>query len=221
MSVPYLPDSDVGARNWMVTFAATLLANPSPYGLSPADASAIYAAVAALESAYLIAIDPATRTPVAVNQKDTARNAAEQICRTFAQIIKHDAGVTDADKIAIGVRPINNGRSPIACPQTSPIISVIAATPGTHVLRFRDSMTPDRSAKPFGATELQLFGTVGDAIATDPAEARFIGKFTRNPVSISYAAGENRKQATYFARWASRRGEFGPWSLAASFAIAA
>jgi hypothetical protein len=221
MSDRYLPDSDAASRDWMNTFAAGITASPATYGLSGADANAIQAAVDAYDAAYLLAVDPATRTAVTVNEKDTARNAAEQICRQYALIIKHDAGVTDADKIAIGVRPVNDQRDPIEVPQTSPVLAVIAATPGVHTLRYADSMTPDSPAKPFGASELQLFVFVGAAIATDPAQAKFVGKFTKNPVSVSFDAEDNGKQATYFARWASRRGDVGPWSAPATLAIAA
>ena len=82
-------------------------------------------------------------------------------------------------------------------------------------------MTPDSPAKPFGATELQLFRTIGTAPATDPEQAQFYGKFTKNPVGVAFQPADNGKQATYFARWASRRGEVGPWSAPVSLAIAA
>jgi hypothetical protein len=100
-------------------------------------------------------------------------------------------------------------------------VSIIAATPGIQTLRYADSTTPDSSAKPFGATELQLFVVVGTAPASDPEAASFYGKFTRNPIAVSFPPADNGKQATYFARWASRRGETGPWSLPVTMAIAA
>jgi hypothetical protein len=82
-------------------------------------------------------------------------------------------------------------------------------------------MTPDSPAKPFGASELQLFRAVGTTPATDPNAAQFYGKFTKNPMAINFNPADNGKQATYFARWASRRGEVGPWSNPISMAIAA
>lgn len=48
---------------------------------------------------------------------------------------------------------MNPNREPIECPQTCPLLNVIAATPGAQTLRYADSMTPDSPAKPFGATE--------------------------------------------------------------------
>jgi hypothetical protein len=62
---------------------------------------------------------------------------------------------------------------------------------------------------------------VGEEIATDPEQAKFIGKFTRNPIAVGFQAEDNGKQATYFGRWASRKGETGPWSAPVTMAIAA
>jgi hypothetical protein len=191
------------------------------YLLSSPDAVTIAAAVEAFATALAVSSDPATRTAVTVAQKDDCRISAEQICRQYAILIKYNAGVSDPDKIAIGVRPVNPNREPINCPQTSPLLSVIAATPGVQTLRYADSTTPDSAAKPFGATELQLFRAIGTVPITDPGAASFYGKFTKNPIGVDFAAADNGKQATYFARWASRRGQTGPWSAPVSLAIAA
>ncbi|HEY7115789.1 MAG TPA: hypothetical protein VH475_04330 [Tepidisphaeraceae bacterium] len=217
----FIPNPDAQALIWMQAFAAGIAANPPLYMLTTPDATAISAAVSAFDTALAASSNPATRTPVTIAAKDGARAAGESICRQFAILIKYNAGVSDPDKIAIGVRPVNPAREPIDCPQTSPLLNVIAATPGQQTLRYADSMTPDSPAKPFGASELQLFVAIGTAAVTDPAQATFYGKFSRNPVAVDFAAADNGKQATYFARWASRRGQTGPWSLPVTMAIAA
>jgi hypothetical protein len=58
-------------------------------------------------------------------------------------------------------------------------------------------------------------------VIIDPDEAQFYGKFTKNPVAVGFAPADNGKQATYFARWAGRRGDTGPWSAPVTLAIAA
>lgn len=221
MPSSYIPTQDAQALAWMQTFASGIAASPATYQLQASDATAIDNAVDAFASAYGVAVDPATRTPVTVNLKDTARNAAEQICRQYALGIKFNAGISDADKIAIGVRPINPNRTPISAPGTSPLLNVIASTPGSQALRFADSMTPDSPAKPFGASELLLFVAITAEAVDDPGQAEFYGKFTKNPIAVSFAASDNGKQATYFARWVSRKGDMGPWSSPVSMAIAA
>lgn len=221
MANDYIPAQDAQALAWMQTFAAGITANPATYFLSVADASGIQNAVDEFAAAYADAIDPAQRTPVNVATKDESRNNAAQLCRQFASLIKVNAGISNPDKIAIGVRPVNPNRDPIMCPQTSPLLNVIAATPGAQTLRFADSMTPETGAKPFGASELLLFVAVDDEIVIDPDTAKFYGKFTKNPVAVGFDAADNGKQATYFARWAGRRGDMGPWSSPVAMAIAA
>lgn len=221
MADSFIPAQDPQALIWMQSFANTLSANVGTYFISAADAATISSAVAAFAAALAISSEPSTRTPVTINDKDEARNAAEQVCRQFAILIKYNAGIGNGAKIAAGVRPVNPDREPIECPQSSPALNVVASTPGSQTLRYTDALTPDTRAKPFGATELQLFCVVGEEPATNPDNAKFMGKFTKNPVSVEFGAADNGKQATYFARWSSRKGEVGPWSLPVSMAIAA
>lgn len=217
----YIPARDAEALAFMQTFAAGLSASPSTYFLSAAEAAGIQSAVDQFAAAYADAIDPAQRTPVIVATKDECRNAAEQLVRQYATLIKYNAGISNPEKIAIGVRPVNPNREPIECPQTSPSLNIVAATPGAHTLRFQDSLDPENRGKPFGATEVQLFVAIAAEPVTDWNEARFYGKFTKNPMAVAFTPEDNGKQATYFARWSSRRGENGPWSNPVSMAIAA
>jgi hypothetical protein len=174
--------------------------------------------VGAFADAYAVAMSPGTRTKVTVAGKDAARGAAEGPIRQLAGQIKVNAGVSDADKIAINVPTVNLKRSPINVPASSPLLKLIGATPGKQVLSYHDSRSPDRRAKPFGAASLQLFRAVGDAPVSDPGQAKFYEAVTRNPVEVEveFDPADAGKCATYFARWASRRGDVGPWSLPVS-----
>jgi hypothetical protein len=221
MAGSYIPAPDAQALIWMQTYAGGIASAVGTYQLSVADSAAITAAVNLFESALMIASDPNTRTPVSINDKDEKRAAAEALCRQFANIIKFNAGISDAAKIAIGVRPVNPNRSPINVPDSSPLLNVIGATPGSQTVRYADSATPDSGAKPFGALQLQLFVAVETAPVVDPDAANFYGAFTKNPIGVGFDAADDGKMATYFARWASRRGDVGPWSLPVSMRIAA
>src|SRR5205823_1998389 len=146
---------------------------------------------------------------------------AEQIVRQYAGIIRANAGISNSLKEALGVRPANNSRAPIPAPETSTLLNVIAATPGSQTLRYADSMTPQTGRRPVGAIGLMLYVAVGTATTINPDDARFYGMFTRNPVGVAFGPADNGKQATHFARWTSRRGELGPWSAPVTLAIAA
>ena len=219
--VDFIPARDTDALAWMLNFSTKITANPATYQVAVADAVAIANAVDAFDAALTIVQDPAQNTEVTIAAKDDARTSADQICRQFAALIKPNMGISDPDKISIGVPPPNNDRNPIDVPDTSPILSVIAATPGAHTVRYSDSFTPDSPAKPFGAANMQVFVAIDVAAVSDPAQAEFYGAFTRNPLVIAFSAPDNGKQATYFARWASVKGDVGPWSSPVSLAIAA
>ena len=134
------------ALNWMEIFSQGITAAPATYGLVAADATAIATAVNAYATAYAANIDPATQTQVTVITKNETRDAAEEVCRQYAATIKHNAGVTDDDKIAIGVPPINNQRTPLPVPESSPLLNVLLDGPAAQTIRFADSTTPDDPA---------------------------------------------------------------------------
>lgn len=217
----YIPASDAGALAWMTTFAEGITANPGKYQLTSVDAASISNLVNAYSAAYADALDPAQRTSVNVAVKDNARASAEQLCRQYATLIKFNAGISDPDKIAIGARPVNPNRTPINPPASSPLLNVIGATPGCQTVRYADTNTPDSPAKPFGAVQLQLFVAVDANAVADPDSATFYGAFTKNPIGVLFSPSDDGKMATYFAKWASRRGDVGPWSLPVSMRIAA
>jgi len=221
MPQPFLPRTDSAALHWMRNFASGIAVDPGKYSLTPQDAAAISAAVEVFASAYRVAIDPATRTCVAVLGKNNARRSAERICRQYAGLIKRDWRVSDEDKIALGVRPMPSARTRVKVPQTSPLLKLLGCTPGRQELRVFDSASPDRVAKPAGAAELQLFVTVDEAPVHDPTKAQFRRVIRRNKAHVSFEPSENGKVATYFARWCGPRGDVGPWSLPVSMRIAA
>jgi hypothetical protein len=221
MANDYMGSTDSQRLNWLNTFSAGVNANLATYFLSAVDGTTISGAVALFAAKYAVAIDPATRTKVAVQEKDEARNDATAICRQYAQQIKMNAGISDPDKIAVGIPPINETRTPRNVPDSSPLVNCLGATPGSHTLRYADSATPDRPAKPFGAQNIQIWVAIKETATVNEDEAQFYGAFTRNPISVGFAPEDDGKMATYFARWAGGDGQVGPWSLPVSMRIAA
>jgi hypothetical protein len=217
----YIPAKDADFRNWATVFASSLSANPALFMMTPAEAAGVQDAVDNFVAAYQIAITPETRTKQTIIDKDDARSICESLCRQYAILIKENAGITDGDKVNAGVRPVNPDREPIFCPTTPPLLNILGNLPGTQTLRFSDSTTPDSKAKPFGASELQLFLAIGTEEPAPISSAQFYGKFTRNPIEVDFTEADDKKTATYYARWASQRGEVGPWSLPVTMTIAA
>lgn len=222
MSTPdYIPPTDEGFRTWAEHFASHLSADPATYMLTPPQAASVQAVVDDYVAKLSVATDEATRTKASIILKDDAKEVATQLCRQYAMLIKENSGISDDDKVNIGVRPINPNREPIDPPTTFPLLSILGNTPGCQTLRYSDSYTPDSAAKPFGATGMQLYVAVTDAEAAPLSEALFQGMHTRNPVAVEFSEPDDGKVATYYARWINAKGEHGPWSLPVSMRIAA
>jgi hypothetical protein len=218
----YIPSKDADFLIWAQNFANNIGLNPGLYMLTAAQSDSISDAVTLFGAKFAIASNELTRTKQTVADKEDARAAVEPLLRQYAMQIKDNAGISDGDKINVGVRPVNTNREPIECPQSVPLLNVVAATPGAQTLTFADSMEPDKRGKPFGASELQLWR--GITAGPNPAgldECEFIGKFTRTPLSIEFAQDDDGKLATYYARWASARGETSPFSMPVAMRIAA
>jgi hypothetical protein len=221
MADNFIPRPDPEALIWFLAFSNGISSSPSTYELTVSDATTIADAVSEFQAALILADSPLTRTPGNVNAKDTKRNLAETLCRQYAIQIKYNNGITDQAKIDIGVRPVNPDREPVHCPQTSPLVNVTAATPGSHTIQFADSLEPHKKAKPFGAASLQLYAFVGAEPTVDESQAKFIGLFTKNPIAVAFTPEDDGKMATYFACWSGKRGDTGPFSLPVSMRIAA
>ena len=217
----YMGGSDDAKRDWLVNFSNVVGASAGTYMLSSADVSAIATQVGAYVTALGIARGELTRNKTTVAQKNDQRDAAVAMCRQYAKLIKYNGGIDAAAKIAAGIKPPSNTVEPVECPMSSPVVVAVAATNGAHTLGYKDSIDLTARAKPFGAVDLLLFRTIGTAAATDPEAAKFVGKFTRNPMAVTFDAADNGKIATYFARWSSRRGGMSNWSAPESMAIAA
>lgn len=218
----YIPQTDDGFRTWGTNFATNISANPAQFMLTPAQAASIQSVVDDYVAKLEIADNELTRTKTTIADKDDAKSIAVNLCREYAIDIKNNEGIPDGDKLAVGVRPINPNREPIDPPATAPIVNVLGNVANTQTLRYADFLTPDSPAKPFGATSIQMFLgiTEGETPAT-LAESKFLGAFTRNPITVDFTEDQDGKLATYYARWANAKGEVGPWSSPVSYRIAA
>lgn len=106
------------------------------------------------------------------------------------------------------------------CPQSWPLLSIIGATQGAHHLRYIDCATGKRG-KPHGSTGLELFMTTTAGQIGKLKDARFVGKFTDNPIELEHDQAIGGMVATYYARWVSERGETGPFCVPVKMRIVA
>jgi hypothetical protein len=220
----YIPNRDADFASWLQNFSTVLTANPTAYGLTTGDATTVAGANTTFQAAYTAAVDPATRTPVTVAAKDSARAAAEATVRPLAVQISLNSGVSDGLKVTIGVSLPRENPTPVPPPTTNPTVDLVQATSLQHTLSIRDVTTPTTKAKPPGVIACELHGAIGTAPAVDPSVARLLQSTTKTPTRVNFSAADRGKICTYFARWVTRSGpdgiaQVGPWSPPTHFFI--
>lgn len=219
MTTPYIPAKDVDFLAWLDNFDDLTSVNFATYGLTGPEAASITTVRNAYDAAFAAATNPATRTPVTVAAKDTAKATALATVRPLAQTIRNNPAVTDDDRVALGLTVPDTSPTPVPPPTSFPLLDLLGATPGQHQLQYRDSDTPTTKAKPDGSIAMELWQTVGVTPALNPVGSLYVGSVTKAPFFISLDPGDVGKFATYFARWVTRRGLVGPWSSPVSMTI--
>jgi hypothetical protein len=138
--------------------------------------------------------------------------------RPYAIAIRNNSGVSNLDKVAVGVTVPDITPTPIPAPATAPALILVLAQVGLHELQYRDSLSPLVKRKPFGVIGCQIWRAVGTVAATDPAQAVYYATATKTPFLSQFTGSEAGKHCTYFGRWANRSGpsgiaDVGPWSV--------
>lgn len=218
-AAPYVPPRDTDFASWADNFATLITASPSTYGLDAIAAAAIQAENDAFQAAYTLAINPGTRTPVTVAAKDSARISAQALMRVYASQIRLNPGVTNADKIDLGLNLPNPIPSPVPAPTSFPVIDLVQASPLVHQFKYQDSILAVGKQKAPGAIRMELRASAGTVPATDPETMVTIMNPTKSPFQYAWDAGDAGKLATYAGRWVTRRGLVGPWSALQTFTI--
>lgn len=214
MSTSYIPARDADLANWSANFAALIAASPATYGLTAGDAVNITAADTAWQAAYALAVNPATRTPVTVQAKDTQRIATLTTERSYAQRIANNAGVSPSDKTALGLNPRTNPPTPVPAPATYPLLTVASTVTNGIVIRYRDDLAaPSVKAKPFGAVTTQINALVASTgTPTTSVELWPVaGLQTKSPFILPTDPAAAGKMIGIAARWVTRKGLVGPW----------
>lgn len=223
MSNSYIPLRDVDLVPWADNFRDLIVANPTLYGLVAGDGTAIATLVDAYDAAYATAVNPSTRTPPTIAGKDSAKGAMIPILRLYAQTIKLNQGVSNENKVALGIHIDDAGPTPIPVPTAVPSIALTAQRHLSMTFDVRNAATPLSRAKPFGAAGMLFFvkfSAIADPTPTDPELAEFRGVGTRNLETFDFVDAEVTKRATFWSKYYNAKGEIGPWSASFSQVVA-
>jgi hypothetical protein len=140
--------------------------------------------------------------------------------RPYAQQISNNAGVTSANKIAVGVNPKTSVPLPITAPTTFPVLSAQSSSTAGIILRYRDNTaSPNVKAKPYGVVATVVFALPSSTVVTNPALLIYQGNQTKSPFTLSIGASSGT--VVYMAaRWITKKGLLGPWGPIISYVSA-
>lgn len=215
----YLPGPDADFQAWVANFATYAAANLAALGLTAGDLTPVTGAQSAFATNFAGHIAAKQAAMAAKQGKDEARRNLTNAIRPLVRRLQASTQVSDAEKAALGIT-VPSTPAPIGPPTTSPVVVVECGNRLQHTLRFVDSATPTRKAKPAGVLGCEIWMKVGEAPPATEEELRFVAIDTAAPYTVTFNSPDGGKNAYYWLRWVNPTGERGPWSEQAVATIA-
>jgi hypothetical protein len=216
----YLPGPDADYQAWVFNFVTYANANLAALGLVAADMTPITSGQTAFNAGFSAHVAAVAAAKAAKQTKDENRAALTAAIRPLVRRLQASTTVSDAERASLGIN-VRQTPAPIGAPTTAPICSVECGNRLQHTLRFVDSATPSRRAKPAGVMGAEIWNKVGNAPPASEAELRFVAVDTSAPFVVNFDIADGGKTSYYWIRWVSPTGERGPWSEQAAATIAA
>lgn len=193
-------------------FSTKITASPVSFGLVAAQATAYASLNSVWAAAYLLAVDPETRTRGAIAAKNQARADVRKMASDLAKLIDGTATVSDAQRLDLGLN-VRATAAPIPAPSQAPHLDVVGRSGTTVTIKLHDG-TASRRRKPAGVKGASLFSHVGSGGATPPAELadwKFEGNTTRTKVGVQFDAALAPGTVVWLcAFWFNPRAQAGP-----------
>jgi hypothetical protein len=203
------PNTDSGLLGWSLNFSDQINSNPDGVGLSPQQA-AEYAALHGQFAAAMLAVDPAVRSKTTTAAKNEARDALKNQARRLANLIYGTAGVTDAQKITLGLT-VRKARTTAAVPAAAPQLTVLTVSGWTVKLMLKDATSSTNRGKPAGVAGASVFSYAGTTPPTELTDWKFRGNTGRTSLDVNFSSTlAPGTQVWLSAFWFNTRHESGP-----------
>ncbi len=208
MSQNFYHGKDATIVSGSANFASEIAENAAALGILPAQATAFGVRDTALQSAYLAAITPETRTPVSIEQKNIALRNMRAMAIPLAKQIIGNPAVTDAQLIALGLLP-RTIPTPRPATMTPPEVDATKVDGRLVTIRVRQAGVESNS-RPIGSVGAFIFSYVGPTAPTDPGAYKLEGLCTRRTVQVQFPNDvPSGATAWIAAAWVSARGQRG------------
>ncbi|MDR1896627.1 MAG: hypothetical protein LBR10_07550, partial [Prevotellaceae bacterium] len=161
---------------------------------------------------YGLWLNPATSTPLVLDDLKDAENAFFPVYRDFYGMVKASPLVTNADLEGMGFSPRPDG-SRSHHPVNKMFININVIPFGAYILKIAfENRDTGSSVIPYYLAGAIIFFRVSDTPVTDPNELTQFVLATRSPYKLVFDPSQRGKYVYIAARWQNKRGEKGHWS---------
>ena len=202
------------ARN----FKETVAADPAGFGMTPAQAAEIEAVFDNFEAKMRELAEERAALRAKVTEKREARAELEGLYRQRIRQIQSSPTVTDGQRKLAGIRVRDREPSPVNAPDEPPQFRIYNDYGGQHRIRFWEKGSARARRRAKGVLGCEIWLRIGGD-AGEGSGFRLHMMASHTPHSIKFGPEDVGKQAFYYLRWMTRRGEFSPQSAIQSATI--
>ena len=208
MRTSYMPSREAEQVAWANNFFQTAGESPEAYGLTPAQIEGFGQLNQALKVAWAKVQDPATKTKVTVAAKNDALAAMKAEAAKLVSIVQ-GVGLSDAQKIALGVTVRDTTRTATRRPTKAPTVEIVNVEGRTVTVQLLQG--EGRRGRPTKVDGATVFTHLGP---TPPATIdgwRYASQATKTRVELPFGPSETGDTAWIAAFWTNAGGT-GPTS---------
>ncbi|MHB8401624.1 MAG: hypothetical protein ACYDCN_06385 [Bacteroidia bacterium] len=221
MNVNYISRTDSGFDSFQKNFINVLIAYYIAWAIRVADEANLITLQTTWTAAFATGGKNmvATRTKQQVKAKTVARKNYEAAIRQFVkQWIKANPLISDAQRVSMGVTVSKTTRTPVAIPDTDPLLSISPGSGSQLIIGFRQRphvITSANSmlrsvAKPKGYHAVRIYYVVGGTAPTSIAGCNTTVGMTKSPHKLRFNAADAGKTVYLFACWVNTKEQEGP-----------
>ena len=193
--------------------AARVAANFGTYYVTDDDATAYDALQRDFAAKLVKATDPLTKGESATFAKNQSRKLLLKETQRLANQIENTMAVSDQLKKDLGLTVRSGHGTPVARPDSAPVVSVVKQSGLMLKVRLGDEADPTRRGRPQGVAFASVMTFVGDVPPADPAGWVFQGNSSLNVLTMSFPP-ETAPGSTVWvcAVWSNAKTQSGPVS---------
>ena len=187
MASSYPPARESLLVPWSTNYDQKITASPTTYSLTPAMATAYNALHDDFVAKWNVCQVPSTKTPLAIEQKNAAKQLLIAEIRKLSRIVQNSPTTTDAMRVELGLPVPDVTPSPINPPTEKPVVEIVKVDGRTVTVRLRQPGSESRG-KPAGVLGATVCSFIGATPPADIAGWKPEGESTRTDFSVAFPA---------------------------------